>query len=143
MYHRDISELPVDVQAKLDAQREASRRQFEESCKRYEAEKKAREAEEKRQRLAKEAHEKKLMDERLQMAREQAEADKQREYKRYIAAGGSPDDFEADYPEIRRLLIAKRIAEQENRVANIRDYMHGLGGGHSESLKPMTPPSQG
>jgi hypothetical protein len=112
-----------------------------------------REEQRKRERAAQEAEAKRVADEaakrraefeaqRVAQAKKQAAEDKARERERYLAAGGDPDDFAADWPAIRAHLIAQRIAEQEKRIARPQDYMHGAGGGFTQSLTPHTPPSQ-
>jgi hypothetical protein len=60
------------------------------------------------------------------------------ERERYIAASGSPNDFEEDYPAIRVRLMAERMLERERRAAHPRDYRHGLSGGTTQPVKSTT-----
>jgi hypothetical protein len=65
----------------------------------------------KRQETELKAHRERLEQQRIELAKKQASEDKAREHERYVSAGGDPANFEEDYPEIRRLLIAPlRIA---------------------------------
>jgi hypothetical protein len=67
----------------------------------------------------------------LPTARKQVAVDKEGERSRYIAAGGSPDDFEADYPAIRAALMAQRMAESgeiaKRRLASLEPALDLLG----------------
>jgi len=117
-------DLPLEVQQAQERARRASEAASAERSRLAERDRKVREREEREEREAAAARDKKIIEDRDKAGREQAAKDKEAERVRYIAAGGSPDDFEADYPAMRAKLMAERILAAESRLAHPRDYMN-------------------